>query len=80
MEEDDDLFGTTVQLAARVCNAAEPEQILVSDVVRGLCAGKGVDFVSRGARELKGFDEPVSLFEVAWHADANGGEGGDQAS
>lgn len=32
--EDDDLHGASVQLAARVCDRAEPGQVLVSNVVR----------------------------------------------
>ena len=37
--EDDDLFGTAVQLAARITDRAEPGQVLVSRVVADLCAG-----------------------------------------
>ncbi len=63
--EDDDFFGTAVQLAARITDRAEPGQVLVSNVVRELCAGKGFEFTSAGDATLKGFDEPVALFEVA---------------
>jgi class 3 adenylate cyclase len=38
----------------------------VSDVVRQLAAGKGFDFSDCGAADLKGFDEPVRLYEVRW--------------
>jgi class 3 adenylate cyclase len=62
--EDDDLFGTAVQLAARICDRAEPGQVLVSRVVADLCAGKGLEFASAGEATHKGFDEPVALFEV----------------
>jgi adenylate cyclase len=64
--EGDDLFGTAVQLASRVCSRAEPRQILVSDVVRQLVAGKGFLFSDRGETELRGFEETVRLFEVHW--------------
>jgi class 3 adenylate cyclase len=64
--EDRDLFGTAVQLAKRVCDAGEPDTILVTNVIRELCAGKGFMFRGRGAADLKGFDEPVRLFEVRW--------------
>ncbi len=63
--EDDDLFGTAVQLAARITDRAEPGQVLVSNVVRELCAGKRFEFTSMGDATLKGFDEPVTLYEVA---------------
>ncbi|MEE8421247.1 MAG: adenylate/guanylate cyclase domain-containing protein, partial [Dehalococcoidia bacterium] len=62
--EDDDLFGTAVQLAARIVDRAEPGQVLVSNVVRELCAGKTFEFTSIGEATLKGFDEPVTLYEV----------------
>jgi class 3 adenylate cyclase/pimeloyl-ACP methyl ester carboxylesterase len=67
--EGGDLFGTAVQLASRVCNSAEPGQILVPDVVRQLVAGKGFLFSDRGDADLRGFDEPVRLFEVRWRDD-----------
>jgi class 3 adenylate cyclase len=65
--EDEDLFGTAVQLAARVCDKAEPGQILVADVVQQLAAGKGFTFVDMGEASLKGFEKPVRLHEVRWH-------------
>ena len=39
-------------------------EILVSDVVRQLAKGKDFLFADVGERQLKGFDEPVRLFEV----------------
>jgi len=62
--EGDDLFGTSVQLARRICDRAEPGQVLVSDVVRQLVAGKGFAFEHLGAEMLKGFEEPVALYRV----------------
>src|SRR5881409_254445 len=41
VEQNNDLFGSTVQLAARVCAHAQPEQILVSNAIPDLCIGKG---------------------------------------
>ncbi len=64
--EDEDLFGTAVQLAARICAHAEPGQILAPIVVRELAAGKGFLFADRGETSLRGFEEPVRLFEVRW--------------
>jgi class 3 adenylate cyclase len=64
--ERDDLFGAAVQLAARACNHAAAGAILVSNAVRELCLGKGFTFIARGPFELKGFDEPIPLFEVSW--------------
>jgi adenylate cyclase len=64
--EGGDLFGTAVQMASRVCNRAEPQQILVTDVIRQLVAGKGFLFADRGESELRGFEDPVRLYEVRW--------------
>ena len=38
--------------------------MLVSNVVRELCAGKTFEFTSQGEATLKGFDEQVALYEV----------------
>jgi class 3 adenylate cyclase len=67
--EADDLFGAAVQLAARACDQAGAGAILVSTAVRELCRGKTFVFEARGPFELKGFDEAIPLFEVAWSAD-----------
>jgi class 3 adenylate cyclase len=68
--EDHDYFGTAVQLAARICDRAEPGQVFVSNVVRELCAGKTLTFADQGEVALKGFPEPVRLFAVAPPEDA----------
>lgn len=64
--EERDLYGTAVQLARRICDRAQGGEILVSDVVRGLTAGKGFLFADRGAEALKGFEDPVRVYEVRW--------------
>lgn len=67
IEEEDDLFGTTVQLAARVCAATNPDQVLCTGVVKDLSTGKGAaTFRPCGEKYLKGFKEAVPLFEVVW--------------
>jgi class 3 adenylate cyclase len=64
--EDEDLFGTAVILAARVAAKGEGGEILASDVVRQLVAGKGFLFSDRGETALRGFEDPVRLYEVRW--------------
>jgi len=66
IEQHHDLFGCTVQLAARLCSHASPEQILVSNVIAELCLGKGFAFEDVGDVVLKGFDQPVRAHAVAW--------------
>jgi class 3 adenylate cyclase len=64
--EESDLFGTSVQLARRICDHAEAGQVLVSDVVRQLAAGKGFLFADIGEVMPKGFEDPVRLYQVRW--------------
>jgi class 3 adenylate cyclase len=64
--EEEDLFGTAVQLAARICAHAEPGEILAPIVVRELAAGKGFLLADRGDVALRGFEDPVRLYEVRW--------------
>ena len=66
IEEDGDLFGATVNLAARIAARAAGSEILVADTVRGLCSGKGFLFADRGETALRGFEDPVRLYEVRW--------------
>jgi class 3 adenylate cyclase len=66
IEEDGDLFGATVILASRLAARADGGEILVSDVVRGLCSGKGFLFADRGEFLAKGFEEPVRIYEISW--------------
>ena len=64
--EEGDLFGTAVQLARRICDHAQPGEILASNVVRELAAGKNFLFADQGDVIPKGFEEPVRLYEVRW--------------
>lgn len=69
VEDHNDLFGCTVQLAARLCAHAEPEQILVSNAVVELCLGKKFLFQEAGEFSLKGFGHPVRAHAVLWAHD-----------
>jgi class 3 adenylate cyclase len=53
-------------LARRICDHAEPGQVLASNVVRELAEGKGFLFGDIGDVVPKGFEEPVRLYEVRW--------------
>jgi class 3 adenylate cyclase len=61
-----DLHGTAVIVAARIAALAHGGEVLVSDVVRQLVAGKGFLFNDRGDHALKGFEDPVRVWEVRW--------------
>jgi class 3 adenylate cyclase len=60
----DKLSGIAVHIAARVAGTAGPGQVLVSQTVRDLVAGSGIDFESRDEHELKGVSETWQLFAV----------------
>jgi len=66
VEQHNDLFGSTVQLASRLCAHAQPEQILVSNAIAELCIGKGLQFEDMGEVVLKGFGYPVRAHVAAW--------------
>ena len=74
-QEDGDYIGGTVNLAARICAAAGPRQILVAESTRYVAGriesrrsdGGAVEYIDRGLHELKGFPEAKRLFEVTWH-------------
>jgi class 3 adenylate cyclase len=65
VEREGDFFGSTVQLAARLCAHAQPEQIVVSNAVAELCIGKGFRFEDLGELSLKGFDQGIRAHAVA---------------
>jgi len=64
--EEKDLFGTAVIIAARIAAQAAGGEILVANVVRELAAGKGFLFADRGETVLRGFEDPVRLYQVRW--------------
>ena len=64
--EEKDLYGVTVQMAARIVDKAKADQIFVSDTVYGMAKGGNWRFVKRGPYYLKGIDGPAYLQEVVW--------------
>ncbi|MEQ9345497.1 MAG: adenylate/guanylate cyclase domain-containing protein [Thalassospira sp.] len=62
--EENDLFGSVVQLAARVCAQAGGDETLVSENVKNTYSGSRAAFVSQGTRTMKGFSDPIEVFQV----------------
>lgn len=62
--EGNDFFGAAVQLTKRICDFAAPDQILISDIVKGLCMGRNFQFQELEPQNLKGFSHPVKTFIV----------------
>ncbi|MGH9010207.1 MAG: ATP-binding protein, partial [Acidimicrobiia bacterium] len=72
LRETADYFGLPVVVARRLCDRAEAGQILSTDVVAGLLAGRlGFAFDSLGPLELKGVPQPVPAFEVRYETQAS---------
>jgi len=66
IEEDGDLFGSTVILASRIAANAAADEILIPEPLRHLLSGKSYAYADRGETMLKGFDDAVRLYEVRW--------------
>ncbi len=64
VDHNDDLFGSTVHLARRICDAAEPGHVLVSELVHDLGLERGFRFDEAGQLVLKGFAGRTRVFEL----------------
>jgi adenylate cyclase len=64
VQRDGDVFGTTVNLAARIADHAAPGQVLASPSACEAAQGFGIDFHPPVRVALKGLAEPVALHEV----------------
>jgi class 3 adenylate cyclase/Tol biopolymer transport system component len=62
-----DYYGIAVAVAARLCDEAPPDGILVSGVTRGLVGSRGGHpFTEAAVPALKGIDEPVRAWALEW--------------
>ena len=65
-EEEEDIYGDGVNIAARLQDIAAPRGITISDTVaNGLDKRAAADFSTAGTRALKNIDRPVSVWQ--WH-------------
>ena len=60
----DDISGLAVNIGARVGALAGPSEVLVSQTVRDLVAGSGLEFEDAGEHELKGVPDRWHLYRV----------------
>ncbi len=57
--------GSALNLAARLCSLAGPEEVFVSETIMGLARKiDAVAYRERGRVQLKGFSEPISVVQV----------------
>jgi class 3 adenylate cyclase len=77
---EDDYFGAPVVVARRLCDIADPEQILASEVVRSLAGSRHAHrFHALGPLKLKGLSGPVAAFALDWRAPAQMSRSGSSA-
>jgi len=75
VQEHNDLFGSTVQLASRLCSESGANEIVVSDLVRELHGEDAARFEPLGRRRLKGFRDQIPAFRFDWrHPDRKEGD------
>lgn len=71
-----DLYGTSVNLAARLCDTVEAGGILTTGIVNSRCRSKGYVFRSRGRMTFKGFSKKIPIFKVQWRPAARRAQSG----
>jgi class 3 adenylate cyclase/tetratricopeptide (TPR) repeat protein len=65
VESGDTYLGAAVNLAARLCKLAGPQEVLASEVVVHVARKlEGIRYAERGRAQLKGFREPVRVIQV----------------
>lgn len=65
VSDNSDLFGATVQMAARICEDAAVDAVVISEDLRALLCAE-VSVTPLGRRMLKGFADPAPLYAVDW--------------
>ena len=64
IRENGDLHGAVVVVASRISAAARAGEVFASDGVKQLVVGKQYDFEDQGEHSLKGFDEPIRIWQL----------------
>jgi len=72
VQDDGDLIGRVVNVAARVTAETKPGEILVTEPVADYLGGQ-LRFEDRGLKELRGLSQPRHVLAVRWDDDAGAG-------
>src|SRR5437867_6142002 len=65
-----DVYGDVVNAASRIQRQAQIEQILITDVLLDAARMAGFECAKMGRAELRGKEEPIDLYAVAWSSSA----------
>ena len=68
VEDDGDLVGRVVNVAARVTGETQPGEILVTEPVADYVGGQ-LRFEDRGLKDLRGLAQPRHVLAVKWDED-----------
>ena len=66
LRQDNDVFGDVVNASARVQSQCEPDQILITDSLLHAAEAAGMQVGKLGRARMKGKDEPIDIYAVAW--------------
>jgi class 3 adenylate cyclase len=69
--KDKDVYGDVVNVASRVQNQAEPDQILITEDLLDAARLVGVQCAQMGHTNMRGRVEPINIYAVAWSANSN---------
>jgi chromosome segregation ATPase len=71
LEKDNDVFGDVVNATAKVLQQCDPDQILITDVLLDDAREGGFQCAKLGRAQIKGKDEAIDVYAVAWSISAN---------
>ena len=71
LEKDNDVFGDVVNATAKVQQQAEPDQILITDVLLDAAKQANAQCAKLGRAQMKGKDEAIDVYAVAWSVSAS---------
>jgi adenylate cyclase len=77
IREDGDLYGTAVIVAARAVDLAAGGEVVVTDVVRQLAAGKGLSFEPLPSADFEGLTDVPALYLASRRAGVDGASSDD---
>jgi DNA-binding NarL/FixJ family response regulator len=67
LPDGEDLYGTPVIVASRLCDSAEPGEILASDLIRQIVGPRASESIEpAGALRLRGIEHRVAIARVRW--------------